>query len=59
MAAKARTWCSGVFDPMETGEFGSEKAVDGDPHTRWCGHPPGIASLGVDFGETKEVMKLR
>lgn len=35
---------------METGEFGPEKVVDGNPNTRWCGHPPEEAWIAFDFG---------
>ena len=59
MAVGVHTWCSGVFDPMESGKFGPEKIVDGDDQTRWCGHPPEIAWIALDLGASKELHSIR
>ena len=59
VALKAKVWCSGVFDPMGNGEFEPENCVDGNPETRWCGHPPESAWIVVDWGELKDIVKVR
>lgn len=55
--------CSGIYDPMNSGEFGPEKVIDGNPETRWCGHPAGASWIMIDLGEaqmaSKEIVKVR
>ncbi|PRP75951.1 CRE-ART-1 protein [Planoprotostelium fungivorum] len=53
------TWCSAVHDPMETGQCGPDKSVDGDPNSRFCGHPPDQAVLGFDLGASRRINKMR
>jgi hypothetical protein len=59
LALKCKAWASGVFDPTETGRFGPENAVDGDPNTQFCGHPPEKAWIALDLGDQKEIHIIR
>jgi len=56
---KKRCWCSGIFDPLESGGFKAELAVDGDPNTRWAGHPPERAWIALDLGSTLHIEKVK
>lgn len=44
---------------METGQCGPDKSVDGDPNSRFCGHPPDQAVLGFDLGASRRISKMR
>jgi hypothetical protein len=58
-AKKVLAWSSGLFDPINSGLVGPENAVDGNPNTRWAGHPPNTAWIALDLGAVREISKVR